>query len=116
MGEPVKQLQLVDSERFNRLISALQQTIERNNIVDQATASPKEQDYVNSYHDVMKSVQNKSPLAGADIVNFLNKKDKLKESLAAQAHVPQAPAETQASAAENVPPELVHLLKVRKAK
>ena len=39
----------------------------------------------------MKTVKNKSPLAGADIVNFMNKKGKLKESLAAQAQIPHPP-------------------------
>jgi hypothetical protein len=60
-------------------------------IVEQATASPAEQDYVQSYHDVTKSVKKKSPLAGLDIINYLNKKDKFKGSLAAKAHLPQPP-------------------------
>jgi hypothetical protein len=89
--EPVRTLELVDSERFNRLITALQQTIERKDIVEQATASPEEQEYVKSYRDVTKSVKKKSPLAGLDIINFLNKKDKFKGSLAARAHIPQPP-------------------------
>ena len=58
--EPVRSLQLVDSERFNRLISSLQQTLERKDIIEQATASPQEQAYVRSYHDVTKSVKKKS--------------------------------------------------------
>ena len=57
--EPVRSLQLVDSERFNRLISSLQQTLERKDIIEQATASPQEQAYVRSYHDVTKSVKKK---------------------------------------------------------
>ena len=88
--EPVRSLELVDSERFNRLITVLQKTLERKDIVEQATASPAEQDYVQSYHDVTKSVKKKSPLAGLDI-NYLNKKDKFKGSLAAKAHIPQPP-------------------------
>ena len=89
--EPVRSLELVDSERFNRLITVLQKTLERKDIVEQATASPAEQDYVQSYHDVTKSVEKKSPLAGLDIINYLNKKDKFKGSLAAKAHIPQPP-------------------------
>ena len=89
--EPVRSLELVDSERFNRLITVLQKTLERKDIVEQATASPAEQDYVQSYHDVTKSVKKKSPLAGLDIINYLNKKDKFKGSLAAKAHIPQPP-------------------------
>jgi hypothetical protein len=69
----------------------LQKTLERKDIVEQATASPAEQDYVQSYHDVTKSVKKKSPLAGLDIINYLNKKDKFKGSLAAKAHLPQPP-------------------------
>jgi hypothetical protein len=69
----------------------LQKTLERKDIVEQATASPAEQDYVQSYHDLTKSVKKKSPLAGLDIINYLNKKDKFKGSLAAKAHLPQPP-------------------------
>ena len=69
--EPVRSLELVDSERFNRLITVLQKTLERKDIVEQATASPAEQDYVLSYHDVTKSVKKKSPLAGLDVINYL---------------------------------------------
>jgi hypothetical protein len=69
----------------------LQKTLERKDIVEQATASPAEQDYVQSYHDVEKSVKKKSPLVGLDIINYLNKKDKFKGSLAAKAHIPQPP-------------------------
>jgi hypothetical protein len=69
----------------------LQKTLERKDIVEQATASPAEQDYVQSYHDVTQSVKKKSPLAGLDIINYLNKKDKFKGSLAAKAHLPQLP-------------------------
>lgn len=75
MSEAVKQLQLIDFKRFNRLIAALQQSV----------------DYVRSYHDVMQSVKNKSPLAGTDIVNFMNRKGKLKETIATQAHLPKPP-------------------------
>ena len=89
--EPVRSLELVDSERFNRLITVLQKTLERKDIVEQATASPAEQDYVQSYHDVTKSVKKKSPLAGLDVINYLKKKDKFKGSLAATAHLPQPP-------------------------
>ena len=89
--EPVRSLELVDSERFNRLLTVLQKTLERKDIVEQATASPAEQDYVRSYHDVTNSVKKKSPLAGLDIINYLNKKDKFKGSLAAKAHLPQPP-------------------------
>ena len=91
--EPVRSLELVDSERFNRLITVLQKTLERKDIVEQATASPAQQDYVQSYHDVTKSVKKKSPLAGLDIINYLNKKDKFKGSLAATAHLPQPPSD-----------------------
>ena len=89
--EPVRPLQLVDSERFNRLIDTLQQTLGRREIVEQATASPHEQAYVKSYYDAVKSVKKKSPLANMEIVNFLNKKDRFKGSLAAKAHLPQPP-------------------------
>jgi hypothetical protein len=58
--EPVRTLELVDSERFNRLITALQQTIERKDIVEQATASPEEQDYVKIYRDVTKSLKKRA--------------------------------------------------------
>jgi hypothetical protein len=57
--EPVRPLQLVDSERFNRLIDTLQQTLGRKEIVEQATASPQEQSYVRSYYDAVKSVKKK---------------------------------------------------------
>jgi hypothetical protein len=89
--EPVRPLQLVDSERFNRLINTLQQTLERKDIVEQAAASPQEQAYVRSYYDAAKSVKKKSSLAGMDIINFLNKKDRFKGSLAAKPHLPQPP-------------------------
>jgi hypothetical protein len=69
----------------------LQKTLERKDIVEQATASPAEQEYVQSYHDVTKSVKKKSPLAGSDIINYLKKKDKFKGSLKAAAHLPQPP-------------------------
>ena len=91
--EPVRPLQLVDSERFNRLIDTLQQTLGRKEIVEQATASPQEQAYVRSYYDAIKSVKNKSPLAGMDVINLLNKKDRFKGSLAAKAHLPQPPGD-----------------------
>jgi hypothetical protein len=77
--EPVRSLELVDSERFNRLLTVLQKTLERKDIVEQATASPAEQDYVQSYHDVTKSVKKKSPLAGLDVINYLKKKTNSKE-------------------------------------
>jgi hypothetical protein len=86
--EPVRPLQLVDSERFNRLIDTLQQTLGRREIVEQATASPHEQAYVKSYYDAVKSVKS---VANMEIVNFLNKKDRFKGSLAAKAHLPQPP-------------------------
>jgi hypothetical protein len=38
----------------------LQKTLERKDIVEQATASPAEQDYVQSYHDVTKSVEKRA--------------------------------------------------------
>ena len=104
--EPVRSLQLVDSERCNRLISTLQQTLERKDIVEQVTASPQEQAYVKSYHDVTKSVKKRSPLAGMDIVNFLNKKDRFKGSVSANAHLPQPPdGNPPADVAGNISPK-----------
>jgi hypothetical protein len=97
MSDTVRELTLVDSERFNKLISTLQQSLERKNIVEQATSSAREQDYVQSYHDVTKSVKNKSALAGMDIVNFLNKKDKLQNSQkASDIQIPKPPADDNA--------------------
>ena len=61
--------------------------------MEQATASPQEQAYVRSYYDAIKSVKNKSPLAGMDVINLLNKKDRFKGSLAAKAHLPQPPGD-----------------------
>ena len=97
MSDTVRELTLVDSERFNKLISTLQQSLERKNIVEQATSSAREQDYVQSYHDVTQSVKNKSALAGMDIVNFMNKKDKLQNSLkASDIQIPKPPADNTA--------------------
>jgi hypothetical protein len=42
MGDKVRRLQLVDSERFNKLLSALEQVAERKRIVDIAKTSREE--------------------------------------------------------------------------
>ncbi|CAB3982317.1 Hypothetical predicted protein [Paramuricea clavata] len=91
MSDSVRELTLVDSERFNKLISTLQKTLERKNIVEQATAPNEEEDYVRAHDDVMKSVKNKDDLAGMKIVNFLNKKDKLKGTQKATGKLPNPP-------------------------
>ncbi|CAB3988322.1 Hypothetical predicted protein [Paramuricea clavata] len=65
--------------------------IERKNIIEQATAPNEEEDYVRSHDDVMKSVKNKDDLAGMKIVNFLNKRDKLKGAQKATGQLPKAP-------------------------
>jgi hypothetical protein len=70
MGNHVKRLTLIDAEKFNSLMELLE-----------------EAELVHSYKDMMSSVENKSSLAGTDIVNYLNKKRKFKDSL-----VPSLPA------------------------
>ncbi|CAB3990829.1 Hypothetical predicted protein [Paramuricea clavata] len=63
----------------------------RKTIIEQATAPNEEEDYVRSHDDVMKSVKNKDDLAGMKIVNFLNKKDKLKGVQKATGQLPKPP-------------------------
>jgi hypothetical protein len=70
MGNHVKRLTLIDAEKFNSLMELLE-----------------EAELVHSYKDMMSSVENKSSLARTDIVNYLNKKRKFKDSL-----VPPLPA------------------------
>ena len=92
MGDQVKRLRLVDNERFNKLLSTLEQVAKRKKIVDIAKTSREEAEFVDSYNDMLKSVKNKSGQAGTDIVNFMRKKDKFKGALAAAAAPTPPPA------------------------
>ncbi|CAB4025874.1 Hypothetical predicted protein [Paramuricea clavata] len=90
MSDHVQRLRLVDNERFNKLLSTLEQVAERKKIVDIAKNSREEDEFVESYHDVLQSVKNKSGQAGTDIVNYMHKKRKLREMGTAAAPAPPA--------------------------
>jgi hypothetical protein len=59
----------------------LQNNTARQKILDDTTRTPEEAGLIESHNNAVKSVKNNSSLAGADIINYLNKKDSYRKSL-----------------------------------
>ena len=81
MGETVKRLTLIDAEKFNLLIDLLRDNLLHQKLLDTTTRTPEETGLIEAHGEAVKSVKNKSSLAGRNIINFLNKQDNYKKSL-----------------------------------
>ena len=80
-----RRLTLIDAKKFNSLMELLEHSAKRQKIVDEAKQPCEEAELVDSYKDMISSVQNKSSLAGTNIVNDMRKKAKFQDSMRAAA-------------------------------
>lgn len=81
MGDHLRRLTLIDAEKFNSLMELLEHSAKRQKIVDEAKQPREEAELVDSYKHMISSVQNKSSLAGTNIVNCMRKKAKIQDSM-----------------------------------
>jgi hypothetical protein len=79
MGENVKKLTMLDSEKYNAMVALLHQVTNQQKILEDTNRTSAETELLASQADMIKSVQNKPSAAGADIVNYLKKKRKYKD-------------------------------------
>jgi hypothetical protein len=67
---------MIDNEKYNTLMALLQETTQRQKILDDSTRTPAAAELVESQAEMMKSVKANSSAAPANIVNYMKKKDR----------------------------------------
>jgi hypothetical protein len=115
MGENVKRLTMIDAEKYNSLITMLQEATQRQKILEDSTRTPAAAELVESQAEMVRSVKGKSTLASANIVNYMKKKAKYLDEVGQQrvdGEPPPAAAAAAAGAAVGVGTVAYHTQKI----
>jgi enoyl reductase-like protein len=88
MGENVKRLALIDTERYNAMMKSLDQLVSDKKILDNAKQTAAEGELIEGHANMMSSVARKPSHATDDIINYNKKKNNYRNELKERAATP----------------------------
>jgi hypothetical protein len=75
MGDDVKKLTLMDAEKYNKMMTFMEQLVTQRKILDDVKRTQTEAELIDSHDGMMKAVKRAPATAMSDIVNYTKKKE-----------------------------------------
>ncbi|CAB3978027.1 Hypothetical predicted protein [Paramuricea clavata] len=85
MGDDVKRLMLIDTEKYNTMIKNLDRLVANRQILDEAKQTTAEGELIEGHANMTASVAKKQPHATDDIINYSKKRHNYRKELAEKA-------------------------------
>jgi hypothetical protein len=92
MGDAVKRLALIDTERYNAMMKSLDQLVSDKKILDNAKQTAAEGELIEGHANMLGSVARKPSHATDDIINYNKKKNNYRKEQKELAATPVAQA------------------------
>ena len=75
MGDDVKKLTLMDTEKYNKMMTQIEQLVSKRKIIEDAKRTQTEAELIDSHDDMINAVKRAPATAMSGIVNYTKKKE-----------------------------------------